>query len=238
MAEQIIVLLALFLAVFTQSLSGFGSALVAMALLPPVIGIQTATPLVAIVMLPLEIYLLMHYRHALNVSNIWRVIVAAIVGIPFGIIFLTRLDEKIVLTVLGVVITGYSLFALLKLRLPQVKHPTWGYAFGFLAGLLGGAYNTSGPPVIVYGDCLHWDRDEFKSNLQGFFLIASFVIAIGHAWNRNLTLEVWRYFLISTPAIAIGIWAGTSLDKYMNPETFRKIVLVLLIVMGIRMIFS
>ncbi len=238
MTETIIVILAVFLAVFTQSLSGFGSALVAMALLPPVLGIQTATPLVAIVMIPLEFYLLYHYRHALNVAGIWRVIVAAILGIPFGIIFLTQLNENLVLTVLGIVITGYSLFALLNLELPKMAHPAWGYFFGFLGGLLGGAYNTSGPPVIVYGNCLRWDPDEFKSNLQGYFLIASIAIAIGHTWDRNLTPEVWRLFLISLPAIAIGIWAGTSLDKFLNPETFRKIVLGLLILMGLRLIFA
>ncbi len=238
MTENIIVILAVFLAVFTQSLSGFGSALVAMALLPSVLGIQTATPLVAVVMIPLEFYLLFHYRHALNVAVIWRVIVAAILGIPFGIIFLTQLDEKIVLTVLGIVITGYSLFAMMNLTLPKMAHPAWGYFFGFLGGLLGGAYNTSGPPVIVYGNCLSWDPDEFKSNLQGYFLIASIAIAIGHAWNRNLTPDVWRLFLISLPAIAIGIWAGTSLDKFLNPETFRKIVLGLLILMGLRLIFA
>lgn len=238
MTEQIIVVFAVFLAVFTQSLSGFGSALVAMALLPPVLGIQTATPLVALIMLPLEIYLLLHYRHALNIAVIWRVILAAVLGIPLGIIFLSQLDEEIVLTALGIVITGYALFALLNLKLPKMAHPAWGYGFGFLAGLLGGAYNTSGPPVIVYGNCLRWDPDEFKSNLQGFFLISSIVIALGHAWDRNLTPEVWRFFLVCLPAVVIGIWAGTSLDKYLNPEIFRKIVLVLLIVMGIRLIFA
>lgn len=238
MAEYLIVIFAIFLAVFTQSLSGFGSALVAMALLPPVLGIQIATPLVAIVMIPLEIYLLIHYRHALNISVIWRVVVAAIIGVPLGIIFLSKLDESIVLAGLGVVITSYALFALLNLRLPKLTQPAWGYVFGFLGGLLGGAYNTSGPPVIVYGNFLRWEPDEFKSNLQGFFLIASFVIAIGHALNRTLTPDVWHYFLISIPAIVIGIWAGTSLDKYLNPENFRNIVLVLLIVMGIRLILT
>ena len=146
--------------------------------------------------------------------------------------------QSISLAGLGVMIAGYALFALLNLRLPKMTQPAWGYAFGFLGGLLGGAYNTSGPPVIVYGNCLRWEPDEFKSNLQGFFLIASFAIAIGHALNRNLTPDVWHYFLISIPAIVIGIWAGTSLDKYLNPDNFRKIVLVLLIVMGIRLIFA
>jgi uncharacterized membrane protein YfcA len=238
MTDQIIVLLAVFLAVFTQSLSGFGSALVAMALLPPVLGLQTATPLVALVMLPIEIYLLFHYRHALNIRVIWRVMAAAVLGIPIGILFLSQLDEKTVMPILGIVITGYALFALLNIRLPQMTHAAWGYGLGFLAGILGGAYNTSGPPVIVYGDCRRWERDEFKSNLQGFFLISSTVIVLGHAWEGNLTPEIWQYFLISIPAVAVGILAGTSSDKFINPETFRKIVLALLIVMGLRLIFA
>ena len=136
------------------------------------------------------------------------------------------------------VIIGYALFALLEIRLPQMTHPAWGYGFGFLAGLLGGAYNTSGPPVIVYGNSRGWEPDEFKSNLQGFFLISSIVIALGHAWNGNLTPEVWRYFLTAIPALAVGIVAGIRLDKFLNLETFRKTVLALLIVMGIRLIIA
>ena len=238
MTEQLIVVFAVFLAAFTQSLSGFGSALVAMALLPPVLGIHTATPLVALVVIPLEAYLIVHYRHALNFSVIWRVVLASIAGIPFGILFLTQIDEKIVLAVLGVIISGYALFTLLKIRLPKLEHLAWGYFFGLLSGLLGGAYNTAGPPVVVYGNILGWNTAEFKSNLQGFFILLSTVVAVGHAWSGNLTPEVWRYFLISLPAVAVGILAGTRLDKYLNPETFRKIVLVLLIVMGIRLILA
>ena len=238
MTEQLIIIFAIFLAAFTQSLSGFGSALVAMALLPPLLGIQTATPLVALVVIPLEAYLIVRYRHALNVAVIWRVVLASIAGIPFGILFLTQLDEKIVLAGLGLVISGYALFALLRIRLPKLEHHAWGYIFGLLSGLLGGAYNTAGPPVVVYGNILGWNTDEFKSNLQGFFILSSLAVAIGHAWNGNFTPEVWRYFLISLPAIAVGILAGTRLDRYLDPETFRKIVLALLIVMGIRLILG
>ena len=238
MSDEIMVLLVVFLAVFTQSFSGFGSAMVAMALLPSVLGIKVATPLVALVMLVMEAYLIYHYRHALSIKVIWRVVMAAALGIPIGIIFLSRLDEKVVLTVLGVVITGYSLFALINVRLPQLKHPAWGYLFGLLGGLLGGAYNTSGPPVILYGDCRGWEPEAFKSNLQGYFLVVSIIVALGHAWDGNFTLDVWRYFLISIPALVVGILGGTSLDKFTNKETFRKAVLALLVIMGVRLIIS
>jgi uncharacterized membrane protein YfcA len=38
------------------------------------------------------------------------------------------------------------------------------------------------------------------------------------------------------PAIGLGFVAGTSLDRYLDPQRFRKIVLILLILMGIRLI--
>ncbi len=235
MSQEYIVIFIIFLAVFTQSLSGFGSALVAMALLPTVVSIHTATPLVALIVIPLEGYLLFHYRHVFNWQAIWRVIAAALLGIPVGFIYLRLVDEQIMLRILGLMITGYALYALMNIRLPRLAHPNWGFVFGLLAGMIGGAYNTSGPPVILYGTSRGWSPGEFKSNLQGFFVFSSAFVVSGHALNHNLTPEVWHYFWYSLPAIAVGIFAGTSLDKFINPEIFRKIVLALLVVIGLRL---
>ncbi len=57
-------------------------------------------------------------------------------------------------------------------------------------------------------------------------------VVFSHALNSNLTPLVWTRFVWSLPAIALGLWAGTSLDRFINPDAFRKIVLVLLVVMG------
>ena len=81
------------------------------------------------------------------------------------------MSEKILLPVLGVVMTGYALYALFNLKLPRLEHSAWAYLIGFLSGLLSGAYSVGGPPVIIYGDCRGWEPDEFKSNMQGFFVL-------------------------------------------------------------------
>jgi len=236
MTENIIVAAIIFLAVFVQSLSGFGSALVAMSLLPLVISIRLATPLVAILMGLMEVVLLFRYWHAFKWDSVWRVIVASIIGIPIGLYFLKQVDEKIVLTALGAIVTGFALYALLNIRLPKLTHPVWGYLFGLAAGVIGGAYNTSGPPVIIYGNCRGWKSDEFKSNLQGFFVVSSFLIIGGHLINGNITPGVLRYFWLSIPSAGLGILAGTGLDKYIDPVIFRKIVLAMLIVIGLHLI--
>jgi uncharacterized membrane protein YfcA len=229
-------LLALFFAVFTQSLAGFGVALIAMALLPGLVGIQTATPLVALVALTIEFFLLIRYRQALQFHAVWPIALASVVGIPLGVWALKGVEERLFLTVLGVVITGYALYALFQFKLPQLTHPAWAYVVGFLAGIIGGAYNTSGPPVIIYGNCRRWPPAEFKSNLQGFFLVNSAFVVLGHALNHNLTPQVWRYYLWSLPVLGLGILGGTSLDKFINQDIFRKVVLWLLVLMGLWLI--
>ena len=236
--SQLFILVAIFLAVFTQSLSGFGVALVAMALLPGLIGVQIATPLVALVAISIEIFLVLRYRAAMNLQAVWPIALASLAGIPLGVWALRGVSETTLITILGIMITAYALYALLQLRLPRLESRLWGWGVGFVAGVLGGAYNTSGPPVIVYSDCRRWPPAEFKSNLQGFFVVSSTFIAISHALSGNLTSEVWRYYVWAMPAMALGILAGTSLDRFLDPVRFRKIVLVLLVFMGVRLTLS
>ncbi len=235
---DILVATVVFLAAFTQSLSGFGSALVAMAFLPAVIGIQAASPLVAVTVLTLEAILLVIYRQALNFQVIWRVIAGSLAGVPLGLLLLERVPERIVLLLLGVVILGYALYALLEIRLPTLRAPIWAYFFGLLAGMLGGAYNTSGPPVVIYANCRRWQPLEFKSNMQGFFIFSSLLVAGAHFINNNLTVAVWRYFALSLPALLLGILAGTRLDGVIDARTFQRIVLLLLALMGFRLILG
>ena len=234
--DFIIPLLVIYFAVFTQSVTGFGSALVAMAFLPEMIGIQVAAPLVALMAVTIEFFLMIRYRSSLNPSALWRLVLASIVGIPLGIYALKGVSEEFLLIALGLVIAGYALYALFDFKLPEMQHPVWAYGAGFISGALSGAYNTGGPPVVIYGNCRHWEPAEFKSNLQGFFLISDLLVVLGHALSHNLSAPVLRYYLWALPVLAMGILVGTSLDRFLNPTVFRKAVLVLLVVMGVRLI--
>ncbi len=228
----------IFLGVFTQSLTGFGVALVSMAILPALIGIESASPLVALVALLLEGVLLMRYRRAFNLRVIGPLVLAAYLGIPLGVLALSQVDRNLILKILGSVIAGYAFYGLFNFRLPTLSHPAWKYLAGFLAGLLGGAYNTSGPPVVIYGSCQDWAPSEFKTNLQGFFLFTDLFIVANHAWRGNLSESVGMYFVWAIPAILLGVWAGVSLDRYIKPDVFRKLVLVLLVILSLRLILA
>ena len=232
----VVFIVVIFFAGFTQSLAGFGSALISMAVLPQLLGIQTTAPMVALMAATIELVLLLHFRSALDVRAVWRLAVASIAGIPLGIYALRNFDERFILSVLGIVLMGYALYALLSPKLPELRHAAWAYGLGFLAGMLGGAYNTAGPPVIVYGDCRRWRPDEFKSNLQGFFLLNDALVILTHAASNNLTPLVWQNYLMALPVLGLGMWLGLRLDSRLNPVLFRKVVLSLLVVLGLRLV--
>ena len=228
--------LIVFAACFTQGLSGFGSALVAMPLLVPLLGLEHSRPLVAMVSGTLQAVLLVRYRRAFDFRAVWRLLAASAVAVPIGVFALRYIDERFTLSLLGVVILAYAIFILSGVTPPKVKHGFWSYVAGFFGGLLGGAYNTSGPPVVLYGDCCRWPPAAFKSNLQGFFFVNNAFVLVGHAFAGNVTAEVGWNFLFALPAIAAGIVAAALLDRFISHTLFRKIVLVLLVLLGAQLL--
>jgi len=226
-----------FMAAFVQSVSGFGSALVAMAFLPTMIGIHAAATLFALCAIPLEIVLLIRFRQGLSLREIWKVVLASVAGVPFGVILLKLISERIALSVLGTALIGYSMYALIGKRLPKSDHSSLPWLAGFLGGMLGGAYNTAGPPLILYADTQGWPPERFKSNLQGFFMVTSVQVLLGHTIAGNYQIDVLRWLPYAIPAILVGLLVGALLDKNIPPLVFRRIVLLLLIVMGLVNLF-
>jgi len=223
-----------FLAAFTQSVAGFGLALVSMAFLPGILGIRAATPLVALGGLIIEVVLLARFWKYLSLAEIWPVVLASFIGMPVGVLLLGRVDERLALGVLGTLLVSYAVYALAGWRLPAMRERIWGYAAGFLGGVFGGAFTTSGPPVIVYANTRQWEPEKFKSNLQGYFIINGFTVLVAHWLSGSITEQVLRYYWWTLPASVMGMLLGSFAERWLSTQTFRRMVLVMLIFMGIR----
>jgi uncharacterized membrane protein YfcA len=232
-----IIAVIVFIAVFVQTTAGFGLALVSMPLLVSLLDIRTATPLVSLIAVTAEVFLLIRFRAALNFRAVARLSLASLIGIPLGIYLLREVNTALITAALGIVIIGYALYALFTPQMPQIGNPNWAFGFGFLGGILSGAYNTSGPPVVIFGTMNGWSPAEFKSNLQGFFVLNSIMVLTTHTIAGNFTGLVWQSYLWGLPGIMAGLLLGFALDKRIDAAQFRRIVLVLLIFLGLRLIF-
>lgn len=233
-----LLLLILFAAAFIQTTSGFGLALVSMPLLATQIGVQSAAPLVAVVTLLPEFAILLRHRQALNLRAIGLFTAAALPGIPLGLLFLSRFAPELVTGLLGALLVTYALYALIAPRLPALRHPAWAVALGFLGGMLNGAYNTGGPPIIIYGTCRRWDTAQFKSNLQAYFLVASLLTLVAHLLGGTLTPTVQAHLPTALLGAGLGLLLGFAVERHIPAARFRQAVFLLLLILGLRLLLT
>jgi uncharacterized protein len=237
-SNLLVIAVIVYFAIFTQAISGFGLALISMPLLVEILDPVSAATVVALMALTTQVVMLAKYRRELRFGALWRLMLGSVAGIPLGVLALAYLDEKLILTVLGVILIVYALYSLISPRLPVITNLSWGYGFGFFSGILGGAYNTGGPPFVIYGMCQCWEPTEFKANLQGLLMVNSSMVVVAHLFAGHYTPLVLQNYAVAFPMILLGAGTGFWLDKYINEALFHKIVLVLLLVIGLRMLLT
>ena len=225
-----------FAAAFAQSLTGFGFALIMMPLVTVVLGVRTAAPVVALAALTVYSVNLVRYRRSINVPEVLRLGVASAAGVPVGIWVLANADEKVVMRILGLTLVVYASYSLLQPKGRRVLSRGWVYPAGFLAGCFGGAYNTPGPPVIVYGSMRQWPRDEFRAVLQSLFFLNGILVVASHALAEHVTKQVLVYYLYTVPALAVGILVGSTVDSNLDQKLFRRIVTAMILVLGLALV--
>jgi uncharacterized membrane protein YfcA len=229
------VLSILFISTFTKSALGFGDALVAMPLLAMIIKIQVATPLVAFSASTIAIMILLREWRRVDFKSAWRLIVSSMVGIPFGLFFLKSAPESVIKAVLGIVLLVFGLYNLIIPKLALIRNEKLAYVFGLIAGVLGGAYNTSGPPVVIYGTLRGWPPQEFRTTLQCYFLPTGGMILISHGLAGLWTPVVIQLYIYALPVMMLSIFLGNRVNKSLSSGKFNRIVYVFLIVMGLLM---
>jgi len=228
----ILVLLVIFIASLTRSTFGFGDALIAMPLLALFISIKTATPVVAVMGLAISIAILYDDWRHISLKSIWILVLFSLIGIPIGLIFLKGAAEYAIKISLAVVLIVFGLYKILRPNLFVLKSRKLAFLFGLISGILGGAYNTNGPPIIIYGTLRKWKPEMFRAVLQGVFLPTNFFIIIGHGFAGLWTKEVWHLMLFSLPIIFLAFIIGNKINKIIPAEKFTILVYIFLIIIG------
>ncbi len=232
----VLIVIIVFLAALQQSLSGFGFALVAMPLLVQLLGIRVAAPLVAALGLTLTTINSFRWRREMELKEIRRLGVWMALGIPLGIWGIITLNESFVKAVLGLLLVGYALFALFKPdKLPTISRH-WAYPAGFLAGILSGAYNTPGPPLVLYGNLRKWPHQRFRAVLQSLFAFAATIVVIGHLVAGNFSSSVLRWTMLTLPGLVLGVSLGAMFDRRISPTHLGKWITLVTLVLGVSLL--
>jgi uncharacterized membrane protein YfcA len=228
----IAVIAIVFVAAAVSSTFGFANALIAMPLLALMIDLDIARPLVALVALTIAVVIVLtDWRHV-AFSSAWRLVVSSLVGVPVGFFLLTRIPGTIVKLALAVLILGFAGYSRIGPRGFALKSEWWTWPFGFVAGILGGAYNTPGPPVAILGSLKKWSAPQFRATFQGYALPISAAITAGHRLTGRLTSGVFWLYVLSLPVLVLAILLGGWLNRRIQTERFALFIHILLMLIG------
>jgi len=174
-------------------------------------------------------------RRSIHFKSVCPLVLASFAGIPIGIFFLTEADERIVKLILAVTVLTFSVFALTQPRLFVIRTVKPALPFGFVAGILGGAYNAPGPLLVVHDTLRHWSAEQFRATLQGYFLPTSLLILFGYGlWVP----DVFRHHLVLLPRIVPAILLGKTLNRRFQHRRSVLSVYVMLIVIGVTLLIK
>ena len=240
--EGLLVAFAFALGGFVQTIAGFGSALVAIPLATLVINVRTAAPAQALMGFVVTLSVLQQNWRGLRWREAGRLIAGSLLGVPLGAIVLKSFPSGIVTGCMGIMLIGYGLW-LVRANLDAEeasrtqergwRPALWAATVGWIAGILGGAYATDGPPLIMYGTYKRWPKATFKSVLQCCFLVNGISMVVWHGANGLITADVVRASMFALPGAVIGTIAGRYADRSIDHDRFQRLLRALILILGI-----
>jgi uncharacterized membrane protein YfcA len=220
---------------FVFGLTGFGIGLVALSLLPFLLPPTTVVPLIPLFGASFALVMTIQLRREVVLPRLGDLVIGTVLGTPLGVWGLATFPPSLLKRLIGVILITIVIIEWRRAYPRRLVGRYWGLAAGGLAGLLGGAIATPGPPVILYVVAQGWPPRALKATLQAFFLVNQSVILLGHWWAGLLTREVaWLACLYALPSV-IGVTAGIRLFDHIDQARFRRLIFALLFVLGLVM---
>ena len=168
----------------------------------------------------------------------WRYILIVCLMIVLVAQFVTAIPTQTFYLVLGIPVVILSLIQLSGVRFriaPRWRHASeWGV--GFLSGAIGGLTGTWGPPTVLYLIALEMPKAK-QLLVQGVvYGLGSVSLLAGHLQSGvlNAVTMPWSAALL-IPAF-VGMQIGFWMSDRLNPEMFRRVTLVVLIVAGANLV--
>lgn len=104
---------------------------------------------------------------------------------------------------------------------------------GALSGTLGGMAALSGIVIVIYWLAQDVAPDRLRRNMFTLLLLTAAVQAVTFALNGMLTKQVFAIAVLMLVPYVAGTWAGSMVFNLASPQTFRKIVYVMILCSGV-----
>ncbi len=212
-----------------RGFAGFGAGMIFMPVAASLVGPKIAVIILWLIdtlpTLPILLPALRQVR--------WKTVLPVIAGyapaLPFGIWWLIAGNVELLRWAISAAVLAAVSVLWAGWRYSGERSPFIAAGAGVFSGVIGGATQLSGPPVLVYwlsGDMPAW---QFRANAIVFFFMTTILSGSGMAAGGLFTLRAATYAVLYVPVYALGIYVGQRFFPRASERAFRAIAFGLIL---------
>lgn len=235
-----VVLFIFFVAGSVKGILGFGLPLITMSLMPFFIPVELAIVLSAIVQPATNINQLITSGGAREAfKSTWTILLALIPSVALGAWFLKEIEGNSHMLILGITLICFSLYTISghAFVIAKQRQNMVGGVTGLVAGIIGSLTSINGVFFIMYLVGIGASRQAFRSAIALLFIVSGVLISSGFWYADLLDKNNLIMGLIALIPCFVGMWVGNIIGERIPNDTFRKLVLSMLLVIGAVFVF-
>ena len=230
---------ALFAGGFSKGATGIGLPPIATPIIAMVTDVPTAVGLMAIPIVISNGWQAVSGGLLLVSARRFRMVLVAIPpGVVLGGAVLSFGDTELLFMLLGIIVAVFATLSLFRpgLRLPEGMEARLAIPVGLAAGIIGGISSLFVPLLASFLLSLRLKPEEFVSGLGLLFFTGGLTLTIVTAGFGLLTAEGWIASLFAILPVTLGQVSGRAVRRHIDPDTFRKILLTVLLLIGLNLL--
>jgi len=222
-----------------KGLISIGLPIVGLPFLTLFVDVKTAVGLLLVPIFASNLVQAFEGKGTFSLMHRFRVLMIALAaGIFIGTALLVRLDQKLLLLVVGAFAIAASLIVLLKptLAIPPRVERALAVPVGLAAGVIGGMSTLFGPLVTIFVIGLKLDRDDFVKAISLLYTIAAGCLLVGSILQGAAGPTVLIASSLCMIPVYFGMVIGRRIRQMIDPALFYRMVLVFVFLGGANMV--
>lgn len=208
-----------------HTITGFGSVIIMMLVLPYFLDMIAAPALASAINLGLSLMLVVKFRKHIDLKLIPFPLIPYLICSVSMIQLVDRFDLQHLAVAFGGFLILLSAYFLLFSKYASVKGTRVSAALcGAVSGICSGLFGIGGPLMALYFLAITKDKASYTGNLQFFFLMTCLVNLISRVSRGFYTLELVPLTLLGFVAINVGKSLGLRILDRLDPQRIRTLV--------------
>jgi len=240
LAGLIVVAVAMLCGGAVKGTVGIGLPIVSISIMSTFFG--TPTLALALLIVPIvvtNLWQLLRTGHAVSsLKRFWPILLTLPLGIWWSAGLVVRISPQALFGLLGAIVVGFCVAVHLapNLRIAAPAEKWAGGVAGLAGGLIGGVSTVYGPPITIYLVALRLPKEVFIGATGLIWFCAALPLTAAYVYHGVLTAELAAWSAAAcVPAIG-GQLLGQRLRDRIDQETFRKLLLAALLLLGLNLI--